>query len=273
MALADFAALRASRPHTSVLIGKANTSVTTTGRYTSRWLANPFGAAAAPTTAAACSSSTVGAPPGGHSGYISALATWIEKVNASSSARGGLIIYDRLSHQGGLSGTVNTEQTTNLPTAALPRYTNGVGVMALVEIHTTIGTTATTYSLNYTNQAGTSGRTSPLQTIGGTNDRAIGMSFFTPLQVGDTGIRSVEGLTLTASTGTAGAFGITLWKPLMCIPTVRSCSGPRLDVMRHLGAMFSAVEADACLATMFCPLAVGGDTFLYAGDIQLMRQV
>lgn len=271
MALANFSALKASQPHTRVLIGKANTSVSTTGRYTDRFLGAPF-AGSTPTTAAACSSSTSGAQTGGITGFLSSLATWIESVSISSSGRGSLIIYDRLSHQGGLDGTVTTQQTTNLPTAALTRYTSGVGVMAMVTIYTTIGTTATTYSLSYTNQAGTAGRTSPLQTIGGTNDRAIGMSFFTPLQVGDTGIRSVEGFTLTGTTGTAGNMGITLWKPLMAIPTVRSSTSPRLDVMRHLGAMFSAVEADPCIATMFCPLAVGGDTFVYSGAVGLWRQ-
>lgn len=272
MALADFAALRASRPHTLLNIGKANSSVSTTGRYLDRFLAGPMGGTT-PTTPAACNSSTNGVQTGGISGFLASLATWITKVTVSSSGRGCLIIYDRLSHQGGLDGTTTTQQTTNLPTAALTRYTSGVGVMAMVTIYTTIGTPATTYSLSYTNQAGTAGRTSPLQTIGGTNDRTAGMSFFTPLQVGDTGIRSVEGFTLTATTGTAGNMGITLWKPLLAIPMTRTCASPRLDVVRHLGAMFSAVEADPCVVTMFCPGTVGGDTFVYSGEAHLLGQV
>lgn len=181
------------------------------------------------------------------------------------------IVYDRLSHQGGISGTVTTEQTTNLPTAALTRYTSGVGVMAMLEIYATIGSTATTYSLRYTNQAGVANRNSPLQTVGGSSDRGIGLSFFTPLQVGDTGVRSVEGITLSATTGTAGDMGITLWRPLFSIPSLNLSVGARRDAVRHYGAMFSAIEQDACLAVMYC--ASAGDTYAYSGALDLIKQV
>ena len=38
-----------------------------------------------------------------------------------------------------------------------------------------------------------------------------------PLQSGDTGVRAVASVSLTATTGTAGAFGVTLFKPLFVI--------------------------------------------------------
>jgi hypothetical protein len=119
-------------------------------------------------------------------------------------------LIDRLSHQGGLSGIVTTAQTTNLPTAALTRYTTGEGVMLAIEINTAIGGTATTVTVSYTNQAGTAGRTSPAVVIGGSGNNGQARFILVPLQSGDTGVRSVQ-----STTGTAGAFGVVLFKPLL----------------------------------------------------------
>ena len=130
------------------------------------------------------------------------------------TAGGVYMLIDILSHQGGLSGTTTTAQTTNLPTAALTRYTDGKGVMIGLTVYTQIGATLTTAIVTYTNQAGTGSRVSPLFPIGGTNYREANRMILVPLQYGDTGVRSVENVDLTATTGTAGAFGVTLFKPL-----------------------------------------------------------
>lgn len=126
-----------------------------------------------------------------------------------------LLLCDRLSHQGGLSGTTTSEQTTNLDTAALTRETGGVGVMMGIEIYTAVGTTATTVSARYTNSAGTGSRNSPGRTFGGTNFREATQFLPLPLLGADLGVKSVQGVTVLISTGTVGNFGITLFKPLM----------------------------------------------------------
>lgn len=125
------------------------------------------------------------------------------------------ILIDRLSHTGGLSGTVTTAQTTNLPTAALPtRETGGEGVMAALQIYTILGNTDTAWTVSYTNQAGTAGRTGK-----GFFSSTPFVSGIHPIQLEgtDSGVRSVESVTLTSSTLTAGNFGIVLYKPLMMI--------------------------------------------------------
>ena len=135
--------------------------------------------------------------------------------NAMSYLSGGYgILIDILSHQGGLAGNLATTQTTNLPTAALTRNTDGLGVMIGLTIYTQIGATTTTVSATYTNQAGTGSRVTPLTTIGNTGYREATRMILLPLQYGDTGVKSVESVTLTATTGTAGNFGVTLFKPL-----------------------------------------------------------
>jgi hypothetical protein len=144
----------------------------------------------------------------------------------SAGATGVYFIVDRLSHQGGLGAVTTSTQTTNLPTAALTRYTDGVGVMIGLTIYTTIGGTASTITASYTNQAGVSGRTTAVQAIGGTGNNTAPRMIFLPLAAGDTGVRSVESVTLAASTGTAGNFGVTLFKILgaVCVDNIQALS-------------------------------------------------
>lgn len=135
----------------------------------------------------------------------------------TAGAQGIYFVVDRLSHQGGLDGTLTTAQTTNLPTAALTRYTSGVGVMIGLTIYTSIGATATTVTASYTNQAGTSGQTTIAQAIGTSTANTSSRMILLPLAAGDTGARSVESVTLAATTGTIGNFGVTLFKILGAI--------------------------------------------------------
>lgn len=135
----------------------------------------------------------------------------------SSQAVGGYIIADRLSHQGGLSAIVTGTQTTNLPTAALTRYTSGEGVMMGLTIYSILGVTATTITASYTNSAGVAGRTTQAVALGATTNREISRLLMLPLQDGDTGVRSVESVNVVATTTTAGNFGVTLFKPLFSL--------------------------------------------------------
>jgi hypothetical protein len=136
------------------------------------------------------------------------------RINPSAIGGIFMIIIDALNISGGLNATVTTAQTTNLPTAALTRYTSGEGVHAGIVIHTALGGTATTATISYTNQAGTSGQTSPSFVFGGSGNQGIGQILRIPLAAGDTGVQSVESITLAATTGAAGNFGIILYKPL-----------------------------------------------------------
>jgi len=140
---------------------------------------------------------------------------------------GAYIFVDRLSHQGGLNATGTGAQTTNLPTAALPRYTDGRDVMLGLEIYTQIGSTATTVTVSYTNESGTSGRTTPAVVFGGTGTREVGRFMVFPLQAGDSGVRSVQSVTVAATTGTAGNFGVVLFKPLFMVP-INNTDGPHI---------------------------------------------
>jgi hypothetical protein len=187
-----------------------------------------------------------------------------------STGGGGMagIMIDLLNVNGGLSGTVTTPQTTNLPTAALTRYTSGEGVMAGIVIFTQIGNTATSIQVSYTNQAGVSGRTSTATTFGQTAFREQNIFIPIPLQGADKGFRSIESVTLAGTTGTAGNFGVCLYKPLSMISFESTTGQAPLDAVSSgcIVGSLCEIHPDACLTFIangtINALAIGGAVIL-----------
>jgi hypothetical protein len=227
---------------------------TVSGRLTSLWthIGQPTHGAV-PAAAAVPTNATAGAL--GQSTPVGGRTKRLTGVFAASSQTGTFVVYDRLSHQGGLSGTVTTAQTTNLPTAALTRQTNGSGVELWLEIYTAIGATATTVTASYTNQAGTAGQVTIATAFGGVGlqeqDRVIPL----PLASGDSGVRAVASVTVLASTLTAGNFGVTLAKPLVTLPMPYQGSGTYFNALYEQGGPFDCnsggASGDGCLAFLW----------------------
>jgi hypothetical protein len=189
------------------------------------------------------------------------------RINPNGAAGVAVFVVDILNMSGGLNATLTTPQTTNLPTAALTRYTDGEGVHAALICHTNIGGTATTVTVEYTNSAGTGSRVSTAMIFGGSGQSSTGNMTRIPLQAGDTGMRSVESVTLAGTTGTAGNFGVVLYKPLAWI-LVNDVEGANVfdcvSTGRVLG-QFNEVLDDACVslfAIMNTAQSVGGAIIL-----------
>lgn len=163
----------------------------------------------------------------------------------AASAAGMLLLYDRLAHVSGLSGTVTTAQNLNGGSPmGITRYTSGDRVEIWAEIYTAIGATGTTISVSYANTAGASKTTQPVA-IGATGRNEAGRIIRVSLASGDTGVQSATSATLAASTVTAGDFGITLARPLLQIPiTIANGSGVAWWPMSPV----PEIPADACLA-------------------------
>jgi hypothetical protein len=164
---------------------------------------------------------------------------------------GVYLLYDRLFHIGGLSGTSTAAQTIQGSPAspALTRNTGGAGNIAFYEIYTIIGTTTTTLTMTYTNQAGTGSRTSTIN-IGATSFREVTRMQRIPLAAGDSGIQSIQQIQLSASTLTAGNFGITIAQPLAWIPINSTGTMGWRDYTTGLPGI-PVINPDACLALMF----------------------
>lgn len=115
---------------------------------------------------------------------------------------------------------------THTMTVRMPRYADGEGVMPLlIEKLSASGATAHNCTLTYTNQAGVDSRSTgavactPSAIVGhinitGTATNNVGPFF--PLQSGDSGVRSIQTLQLSAASG-SGQGVVVLVKPLVTL--------------------------------------------------------
>ena len=160
-------------------------------------------------------------------------------------------------------------------TNTLSRYTDGLGVRMMAVVvgaHTQAG--GVTFTVSYTNQAGTAGRTSgtctltTAQSLNGTiltSERAVAgqVSPFIPLQSGDTGVQSVQSVTMASAD--VGLFALVLVKPLAQM-SIRGIDAPvEKDYwVDHAG--FPRIVDDAYLNFICCPAGALNATALH-GDL------
>lgn len=244
-------------------IDSAAASATVAGKWSSLWRYNKTrgGVGAVPGAAAVPDNTTRGGllqtdPSGGRE-------KWLLGNGIVGTSAGGVLLYDRLLHNGGLSGTVTTAQTVG---GTLTRNTGGEGNQIWAEIYTIIGTTATTITASYTNQAGTSGRTTKPVTIGGTGNREAERLLPLPLQDGDTGVQAVASVTLAATTGTAGSFGVTVAKPIGLGIIPAAGSGFWRDYVAGLPGL-PGIDTDACLALAFLANGTTAPQLMFAAGM------
>lgn len=181
---------------------------------------------------------------------------------------GTMIMYDRLAHAGTFPANTNAEQIVNL--TASRNAETGEGNEIWVEIYTQIGATLTTMSAVYINQDGVQ-KTTPLAQIGGSGQREEGRILKLALADGDTGVKGVVSIKLTAAsgTGTAGAYGVVLARPLL----IAICETGGASFYRDtLGGIPSlpTIDPDACLAFNFHSAGGGslrGTTILHMIEV------
>lgn len=214
-----------------LVIDKASLSNAAAGQFHSLWRATGQpGQGAIPGAAAVCTNALTGAmqftqqtaPATSYLGIMEGL--------CSNSAT-VLEIHDRLMHMGGLNGTLTTAQTANVDIGANLATSNldvrkgdanYSDIQWWLEWYTDTGGTAVTATVNVTYNDDTSGNLTGVSLAA--TRRA---SFMQPLNglipSADSGkyIKDVNTVTLSATTGTAGSFGVTatryraaLYKPL-----------------------------------------------------------
>lgn len=218
------------------------------GRLMSLWRATGQpGQGAIPGAAAVCTKATSGSnnyadAGGGETLYL------LNVGGAVNTVASTLTIMDRLVASGGLSGTVATAQTVNTP--PLTRRTSGARNRIFLEWYTATSGTAVTVTASYTNQDGTSGKTTGTVSLPATV--IAGSMFELPLAAGDSGVQSVQTVTLSATTGTAGNFGVTVAAVLATVPMPLANMGYNYDA-QALG--LPIVEDGACLQYAITPLS------------------
>ncbi len=183
--------------------------------WVSLWTVNPGAGTGPGTTAAICNNTTTGSLA--YTAASGANTLYLTRMALSSNVQGGIAygLADRLMHVGGLSGTVTSAQTVGLDLTNSAFNTRRgrsdyTSVQYFFEHYVSTGTTSVTATVTYTNTAGVSGQTTNLAWSSTQSAARL-----TPIYTlnGDV-IRSIESVTLSASTGTAGNFGITAMRML-----------------------------------------------------------
>jgi hypothetical protein len=210
------AALAGMRP--PVAFAKGVTATLVAGRPASLWaLAGAPGAGAFDTTLNGVNLSSSSAQVAGQLAHTDPVSgnSYLARLSGAASQAGKLLLLDRIWHNGGITITSTSAQSITTPTFPArdnAGSSNGDGILLAVEVSGATGTGTPTLTASYTNQAGTSGH-SASNLDAAVASSAIGAFYRLGLQAGDTGVRSVQSLTLSA-TWTSGTINLVAYRLL-----------------------------------------------------------
>lgn len=254
-----------------VLWDKAAIASQVVGQYTSLWrVAGVPAIGAIPAAAAYCTKALLGSL--GFDNQIAPATSYLAyHTLIAGSANTNLEIHDRIAHMGGLNGTLTTAQTVGIDLltinagGAVPADrlgdANYSDIQWWLEWYTATGATASNATVNVTYNNGTTGNLAVIA-VGAT----IAASQCRGLITASNGlfIRAVNNVTLSASTATAGSFGVTATRQRS------SMSAPVANVVyifdwAQLGC--SEIPNDSCIFGMFLSTATSTGAIKGQGKI------
>ena len=181
------------------------------------------------------------------------------------------LLLDYIGFYGFIDESVTDEQFLD-NTVSPTRYQSGRGVQ-LMPVVVAGHTGGQTFTVNYTNQDGVAGRiTRPVtmgtQIVNGTilHSQGAGVAYtnngpFLPLQIGDSGVRSVESVTI-GGIGDVGLFALVLVKPLATFSLFGIDAATEVDYLTDMAAM-PEIQDDAYLNLIALPNAtLAGDPIM-----------
>lgn len=210
-----------------IVIDKASIASQAAGTYVSLWRATGQpGQGAIPAAAAACNNATVGGI--GFSQQVDPVTSYgayLEAATGNSAMT--LELHDRLAHMGGLNGTLTTAQTVGIDFASLSSDNlaarkgdaNYSDIQWWLEWYTATGATVATATVGVTYNDGTTGTLTVSLAATRPGSLAIPLNGLIPAAGAGKYIRAITTVTLSATTGTAGSFGVTATRMRMSIGT------------------------------------------------------
>lgn len=210
-----------------IVLDKASIASQIANSYCSLWRATGQpGQGAIPTVVATCNNTTVGtigfnqqmSPSTSYGAYLEI---------ATGNAAMTMELHDRLANMGGLNGTLTTAQSVNLDLNTLLATdnidtrkgdANYSDVQWWLEWYTATGVTAVTATIVVTYNDGTTGNLSVLSLAAiRPASHMIPLNSLIPSAQSGKFIRGIVSVTLSATTGTAGNFGVTVTRPRMTL--------------------------------------------------------
>lgn len=235
-----------------IIIDKASLANAVAGQFFSMWQSAGIPAAGAtPTTAAIPTYATAGAV--GFNQQTAPATSYLAWLRAlTSNANQSVEVHDRVAHMGGMSGIVTTAQSASIDvlTLSLPAARRGAAdysdLQWWLEVYTALGATGVNATVNVTYDDGSTGNLAVIAL--GATPRA-GRMYPLVSAVAGRFIRGVNNVTLAATTGTAGNFGVTATRPRTGIDVDVANKGQAFD-WAQLG--LPEVPNDSCLM-FICP--------------------
>jgi len=215
-----------------------------------------------------------------HGGNVSTNIKHLLNMSAWSTAATGvpgtLMLVDLQGYWPGISNNTTSAQT--LIGTPAPRYTNGEG-LRLYQVQTAVaGATAQNIALSYTDQAGNTGNTLPVTVtmtasaiaghISHSGVAANNYGPFLPLASGDTGVRNVA--TVTMSAANTGTFALCLARPLAQITLSVAGLMTEKDLLNQIPSL-PQVKDGACLVWLYGAGAATAASTTFAGSIEVVH--
>ena len=210
-----------------IVLDKASIASQTANSYCSLWRATGQpGQGAIPTVVATCNNTTVGTI--GFNQQTSPITSYGAYLEiATGNAAMTMELHDRLANMGGLNGTLTTAQSVNLDLSTLLSTDNinvrkgddnYSDVLWWLEWYTATGATAVTATIAVTYNDGTTGNLSALSLASSRPaSHMIPLNSLIPSAQSGKYIRGIVSVTLSATSGTAGNFGVTVTRPRMTL--------------------------------------------------------
>ena len=210
-----------------IVLDKASIASQTANSYCSLWRATGQpGQGAIPTVVATCNNTTVGTI--GFNQQTSPITSYGAYLEiATGNAAMTMELHDRLANMGGLNGTLTTAQSVNLDLNTLLATdnidtrkgdANYSDVQWWLEWYTATGATAVTATIAVTYNDGTTGNLSALSLAAARPaSHMISLNSLIPSAQSGKFIRGIVSVTLSATSGTAGNFGVTATRPRMTL--------------------------------------------------------
>lgn len=200
-------------------------------------------------------------------------ANFITELQMAASVNHSHLFFDCLWVNSGINVTTTTAQaivTPTLPARDVNGTTEGEGLM-IAMLTTTANTNAATIAnatISYTNSKGVSGRTATLTAIAGSQIPAtpvVGTIVWFNLAAGDTGVRSIQSITLGTSLG-GGAVSLMICRDVATIGTtivnVTAQKVPNTPGIR--------IYNGSCI--LHCNLASSTTATFYNGEFAVMER-
>ena len=177
---------------------------------------------------------TLSAPQSGQIPFSNPVSgnTYLARMSGQATIAGSLLLCDRIWHNGGFTITSTSAQNITSPTwpaRSSDGTTNGKDVILGVEVSAATGAGTPTITVSYTNQDGTASRTAT-NAVATVASSIAGTFYPIGLRAGDTGVRSVQSLTLSA-TWTSGTINLVAYRVLAALELTSANTPNAIDVL------------------------------------------